>query len=107
MTQFQTLGNTVLYPRGGLLFIDYFRGHTLQVTGKMKLHFLKDQKHYYLDGRNRVVTFEIEKWIFRRKSCPFKWRLLKFSRYDDGDPFVPIILCSHKLIFTNSRIYIT
>lgn len=43
------------------------------------LHFLHGEKRHYLDGRDRVVTFEVKKWIYRKSASPFKWRLLKFS----------------------------
>jgi hypothetical protein len=37
--QYNTFGNLVIDPRAGLIFVDWVRGHTLQLTGKCRIFF--------------------------------------------------------------------
>jgi predicted pyridoxine 5'-phosphate oxidase superfamily flavin-nucleotide-binding protein len=56
---FNTLGNIVADPRAGLLFVDFERRATLQVTGRAEVIWDSDQAATF-GGAQRIVAFEIE-----------------------------------------------
>lgn len=75
---FQTLGNIEQNPHGGLLFIDFKTGTTLQLSGKAGI--IWDEKLFsQFSGAERAVQFEIEKIIERKKGVPFSWEFLSYS----------------------------
>ena len=59
---FQTFGNLTVNPRTGLLFIDFDRGHTLQLTGKAEILWETELLKEFTDAK-RLVKFEIEKIV--------------------------------------------
>ena len=74
---FTTLGNIQADPRGGLLFIDFESGDTLQVTGEAEI--LWEPEHVSrFPGAERVVSFQIEEKILIEQALPIKWRFEGF-----------------------------
>ena len=61
---FNTLGNLVVNPRAGLLFIDYHEGHLLQLTGKAEPLF---------DGELRAMRITVEQGWWRPHALPLRW----------------------------------
>ena len=61
---FNTFGNIFQNPNTGLLFIDFERGHTLQLTGKTELLF--DQKTES-DLKKTGGTGRF--WLFKTDRC--------------------------------------
>lgn len=57
-----TLGNLELEPRTGLLFLDWDRGRTLQLTGRARLDWDPDRAAR-VPGAQRVVDFEVERVV--------------------------------------------
>src|ERR1041384_5691157 len=51
---FQTLGNLVLDPTAGLLFVDFERGHTLQIAGAVTIEWSPGNGQF--PGAERIVT---------------------------------------------------
>ncbi|MBS1890078.1 MAG: pyridoxamine 5'-phosphate oxidase family protein, partial [Actinobacteria bacterium] len=76
---FQTLGNTLKDPHAGLLFIDYERGHTLQLTGTIKIEHVGTGNG--LDGADRNIMFTISKWIYREYVSPYRWAFVDYSSH--------------------------
>ena len=64
---FNTLGNLLVYPRAGLLFLDFERGHVLQLTGRTRV------------GPDRAVRFDIEEAREAPGGSPLRYRLLEPS----------------------------
>jgi ferredoxin-NADP reductase/predicted pyridoxine 5'-phosphate oxidase superfamily flavin-nucleotide-binding protein len=62
---FNTLGNFLLNPRAGLLFVDFSTGDVLQVTGQVVLDF-KAQELRFFQGAERLWHLEVERWVLRR-----------------------------------------
>ena len=64
-SMFSTLGNIYENPKAALLFIDYKKGETLQLTGKATLQFEQNSaEDFYKSGETgRFWTFETKKWI--------------------------------------------
>jgi hypothetical protein len=79
---FQTLGNLSVNSRAGILFVDFDRGHTLQLTGEAKVIWERD-KFTEIPGAQRLVEFTIEQIIETQNAIPFRW---KFGEYSPAIP---------------------
>lgn len=62
---FNTLGNFVLNPRAGLLFVDFACGDLLQLSGKVTLDLASDQTKFF-QGAERLWHVDVEQWVLRR-----------------------------------------
>ncbi len=64
-SMFSTLGNIYENPKAALLFVDYKKGETLQLSGSAQLEFNQhSDKDYHKSGETgRFWTFETKKWI--------------------------------------------
>ena len=61
---FNTLGNLVVNPRAGLLFIDYHAGHLLQLTGDAQALW---------DGELRAIRITVQHGWWRAQALPLRW----------------------------------
>ncbi len=78
---FQTFGNLVLDPHAGLLFIDFERGWTLQLTGKASI--IWDEKIIAsIPGANRLVLFEIASVVEIEESGSIRGQFLGYSPFN-------------------------
>lgn len=69
---FMTLGNFLLNPRAGLLFIDPATGDMLQMTGDAKL--LPDSPAVAeFDGAERLWAFQPRRLVRRPDALPLRW----------------------------------
>ncbi|HYM02898.1 MAG TPA: pyridoxamine 5'-phosphate oxidase family protein [Stellaceae bacterium] len=73
---FNTLGNIALDPRCGLLFIDFERGGTLQLTGRGEILWEWDRSRTALRDAQRVVCFHLEEAVHIAQGLPFEWEFL-------------------------------
>ena len=64
-SMFSTLGNIYENPKAALLFIDYKKGKTLQLSGLTKIEFNQNsEKDFNKSGETgRFWTFETKQWI--------------------------------------------
>src|SRR5262245_6206438 len=73
-TMFQTLGNIEVNPSAGLLFIDFEKARTLQITGRARV--LWDEKNIAeFAGAERVVEFNVDEVIQTSNVHSLEWRL--------------------------------
>ena len=66
---FMTLGNLAVYPRAGLLFIDFETGDLLQITGRAEI--LWDGAG--LLGAERAWRLRVERALVRHGALPVRW----------------------------------
>jgi hypothetical protein len=78
---FQTLGNLAVNPKAGLLFLDFERGSTLQLTGEASIDWTS-QRRAQLAGAERVVDFRIERVVELTGAVPLRWRLVEPSPFN-------------------------
>jgi predicted pyridoxine 5'-phosphate oxidase superfamily flavin-nucleotide-binding protein len=64
---FNTLGNLLLNPKAGLLFVDFANGDVLQLTGSARVE------------ADFTVVFEIDEAREARGASPLRYRLLEYS----------------------------
>jgi predicted pyridoxine 5'-phosphate oxidase superfamily flavin-nucleotide-binding protein len=78
---FQTLGNISANPHAGLLFFDFERGDTLQLTGKAQVIWDKEQAGAFV-GSERAVEFVIDEVIEVRGASPLRGRFVEYSPWN-------------------------
>ncbi|WP_100445892.1 pyridoxamine 5'-phosphate oxidase family protein [Glycomyces xiaoerkulensis] len=78
---YMTLGNVELDPAAGLLFLDWDRGGTLQMTGRCRVDWDR-RSAAGLPGALRVVEFDVEQVVEIPSASPLRWRLLAHSRHN-------------------------
>jgi hypothetical protein len=81
-TMFQTLGNFAVNPSAGLLFVDFERGATLQLTGRARVLWGDAERAGYA-GAERLVEFQVDRWIEIAGNVPRGWSFI------DASPFNP------------------
>lgn len=82
-SMFNTLGNFVCYPYGGVVFIDFERGSLLQLTGEVRILWDLDDANHETGGARRYWLLDISEW--REHKFPFR---LEWE-YRDASPFLP------------------
>jgi ferredoxin-NADP reductase/predicted pyridoxine 5'-phosphate oxidase superfamily flavin-nucleotide-binding protein len=75
---FNTLGNFLVNPKAGLLFIDFEKGHILSLTGSVEILWESDELEYF-DGAERLWQFHLEKGVYLKYALPFKWKFEGYS----------------------------
>lgn len=70
---FNTLGNLLLNPQAGLLFIDFSTGDLLQLSGRTEI-ILEGPQIEAFQGAERLWTFEVEKLVRRPAALALRWR---------------------------------
>lgn len=81
---YNTLGNIYENPKAALLFVDYKKGETLQITGKAALEFDQnsaDDLHKSGDT-GRFLTFETKQWIRTKDHHKVNTRFVDFSKFN-------------------------
>ncbi|MNJ56017.1 Pyridoxamine 5'-phosphate oxidase [compost metagenome] len=77
-SMFNTLGNIYDNPNTGLLFIDFLKGHTLQLSGRSEIIW-DEQEIQQFPGAERLVRFEVEHVLNVENSSLLSWKFLEFS----------------------------
>jgi ferredoxin-NADP reductase/predicted pyridoxine 5'-phosphate oxidase superfamily flavin-nucleotide-binding protein len=70
---FNTLGNLLVNPRAGLLFIDFTSGDLLHLTGRTEI-ILDGPEVEAFQGAERLWTFEVERVVRRPAALALRWR---------------------------------
>jgi len=81
-TMFNTLGNITANPHAGMLFLDFERGDTLQLTGRAAVVWDMNRLVPFA-GAERGVQFRVGGVVATAGAAPFRWRFL------DPSPFNP------------------
>lgn len=70
---FNTLGNLLVNPRAGLLFIDFISGELLQLSGRTEIT-LDGPEVEAFQGAERIWTFHVEHVVRRPAALALRWR---------------------------------
>ncbi|WP_460053781.1 pyridoxamine 5'-phosphate oxidase family protein [Pseudomonas sp. S2_D06] len=70
---FNTLGNLLLNPRAGLLFIDFNTGDLLQLSGRTEI-ILDGPQVEAFQGAERLWTIDVEQVVRRPAALALRWR---------------------------------
>ena len=69
---YNTLGNLVLDPRAGLVFVDFERGSLLQLTGLATIEWKATDLERF-PGARRMVAFELDEAVEVEGALPLRW----------------------------------
>ncbi|MBW2233397.1 MAG: pyridoxamine 5'-phosphate oxidase family protein [Deltaproteobacteria bacterium] len=69
---FNTLGNLVMDPRAGLLFVDFERGDLLQLTGRARIDWDSREIERF-PGARRLVHFKIDEVVSLERAFPLRF----------------------------------
>ncbi len=77
-SHFNTLGNFLLNPRAGLLFIDFDQGHLLTLTGQAEI---LDQHPLlaHFNGAERLWRFTLSQGRWLKNALPLRWQAPDYS----------------------------
>ncbi|MGL6242579.1 pyridoxamine 5'-phosphate oxidase family protein [Pseudomonas sp.] len=70
---FNTLGNLLINPRAGLLFIDFNTGDLLHLSGRAQV-ILEGPQVEAFQGAERLWTFDVERVVRRPAALALRWR---------------------------------
>lgn len=81
---YNTFGNIFQNPNAGLVFIDFEKGQTLQLTGKASLLFdqLSESDLLKTNGTGRFWIFNTSRWIRTIDHHKVEWKFLEYSPFN-------------------------
>ena len=79
---FNTLGNFVVNPRAGIVFIDFESGSTLQLTGRAEILWDADDLQEETGGTKRFWQLHIDRWLHIDNAHELQWTLQDYSPYN-------------------------
>lgn len=77
---FNTLGNLLLNPRAGLVFVDFKSGDVLQLSGSTEVVF-EGEEIASFQGAERLWRFRVEQVVRRRGALGLRWEFGEYSPY--------------------------
>ncbi len=73
---FNTLGNLVLDPRAGLLFLDFQRGHAVHLTARAEVVWRGDETQIWGEG-DRMLRLTLVRGCIIYNASPYIWRMVE------------------------------
>jgi predicted pyridoxine 5'-phosphate oxidase superfamily flavin-nucleotide-binding protein len=80
---FNTLGNLLLNPRCGLLFLDFATGTTVQLAADVEV-IAQSAEIDRFAGAQRVLRFHVRESLRCERIVPLRWRFRDYSPFLDG-----------------------
>jgi hypothetical protein len=77
---FNTIGNLLVQPRAGLLFLDFDRGDAVQITARAEIVW-EGPEVEDLPGAERLVRFTIQEVIHLAGVVPLRWGAPRLSPF--------------------------
>ncbi len=75
---FNTMGNILLNPLAGLLFIDFEHGDLLYLTCSAEIIWDSEERRAFA-GAERLVRFTLDEGILVENAMPIRWNFLEYS----------------------------
>ena len=79
---FNTLGNFVVDPRTGLVFVDFDNGTTLQLTGRAEILWDATDPEDETGGTQRFWQLHIDHWLQIENAHELEWSFMDYSPYN-------------------------
>lgn len=77
---YNTLGNLLLNPRCGLLFVDFATGGILQIAATAEIVWDGPDVTRFA-GAERLVRFHVEERVTAERALPLRWRFRSYSPF--------------------------
>jgi ferredoxin-NADP reductase/predicted pyridoxine 5'-phosphate oxidase superfamily flavin-nucleotide-binding protein len=71
-SHYNTIGNLVVEPRAGILFVDFDHGGLLQLTGRVRIDWDSPELER-IPGARRLVRFELDEAVELEGALPLRW----------------------------------
>lgn len=71
-SHYNTIGNLVIDPRAGILFVDFERGSLLQLTGRVRIDWDSAELERF-PGARRLIHFELDEAVELERALPLRW----------------------------------
>ena len=81
-SMYNSLGNFVVNPAAGLLFIDFMGGRTLQLTGRAEILWDVANTDAETGGTNRFWRFAPAAWVVQPLPVAMHFRFLEYSYFN-------------------------
>ena len=83
-SMYNTWGNIAQNANVGLLFIDFLKGETLQLTGTAELLFNQhsELENQQTKGTGRFLLFNTEQWIHTENHHSVDWTFIEYSPFN-------------------------
>lgn len=81
-SMFNTLGNFMVNPKAGLIFLDFERSRTLQLIGQPKILWKLDDLMHTTGGTQRYWNLKIEQWLETDLPHLLHWEFLDDSPHN-------------------------
>ncbi len=81
-SMFNTLGNLVVNPQAGLVFLDFDHSCTLQLIGRTTIWWNQVNSKQPTGGTCRFWDFEIEQWLATDLPKLFHWEFFDYSPHN-------------------------
>ena len=75
---FNTLGNLLVNPQAGLLFIDFSNGNVLQLCGRAEV-LLDSPAIQAFEGAERLWTLQVEQVVWRPAAVALRWAFKEYA----------------------------
>lgn len=77
---FMTLGNFLMVPKAGLVFVDFASGDLLMLTGYVEILWEDSPEVQAFEGAQRAWRFELDHGVFLERALPFSFQPEATSR---------------------------
>ena len=71
-SHYNTIGNLVMDPRAGILFVDFEGGGLLQLTGRVRIDWDSPELARF-PGARRLLHFELDEAVELQRALPLRW----------------------------------
>jgi hypothetical protein len=83
-SMYNTLGNFLVHPAAGLLFIDFAGHRTLQLTGTARVTEAGRPAGPHGGDTGRAWTFTLQEWVLMENLKDMTWTLVEYSPFNPG-----------------------
>ncbi len=81
-SMFNTLGNFVLNPTAGLLFLDFEHSRVLQLVGRPEILWASNEAPEETGGTGRYWDFKVDRWLETPLPVRAEWEFLDYSPFN-------------------------
>ncbi|MEH6346887.1 MAG: pyridoxamine 5'-phosphate oxidase family protein [Bermanella sp.] len=81
-SMFNTLGNIHVYPRAGIIIVDYENSRVLQLSGDAKILWDQEDDTNHSSGTKRFWELSVEKWQITKIPKGVEWNFQDYSPHN-------------------------